>query len=78
MDNAVKFTDEGRVVVSAEELPHARMVRVDVCDTGCGVPSEDQDRIWDLFVQGDMSVTRRHGGTGIGLAMVLPSRMIAS
>jgi signal transduction histidine kinase/DNA-binding response OmpR family regulator len=68
LSNAVKFTDHGRVEVSAQ--PSGRMVQVAVRDTGIGISAEAQKVIFDEFVQGDGSSTRRHGGTGLGLSIV--------
>ncbi|MGH6885123.1 MAG: ATP-binding protein, partial [Geminicoccales bacterium] len=70
--NAVKFTDLGSVVikVSAEAVvPDKVMLRIDVQDTGIGIPLGAQEHIFDRFAQADDSATRRHGGTGLGLAI---------
>jgi two-component system, sensor histidine kinase RpfC len=70
--NAVKFTDVGRVVikVSAEAVaPDKVMLRIDVEDTGIGIPLRAQEHIFERFAQADDSATRRHGGTGLGLAI---------
>jgi signal transduction histidine kinase/CHASE1-domain containing sensor protein/ActR/RegA family two-component response regulator len=70
--NAVKFTERGSVRVHT----HGRSVgdglvelAVAVEDTGIGIPSEQHERIFDLFTQADGSTTRRFGGTGLGLAI---------
>ncbi|MFC1654683.1 PAS domain S-box protein [Myxococcota bacterium] len=72
VDNAVKFTDAGRVVVTVEceskTLDRAR-IKLSVEDTGIGIPAEGLERIFDKFTQVDASPTRRHGGTGLGLAI---------
>ena len=68
LSNAVKFTDRGRIEVIAQ--PSGRMVRIAVKDTGIGISREAQKLIFDEFVQGDGSSTRRHGGTGLGLSIV--------
>jgi signal transduction histidine kinase len=70
--NAVKFTDEGRVVVrvsSTTTLESATAIRCEIADTGIGVDPADVDRMFEPFTQGDMSITRRFGGTGLGLAI---------
>ncbi|TMA54056.1 MAG: response regulator [Deltaproteobacteria bacterium] len=70
--NAIKFTDQGEVVVRVRlEEPTADdvTVHVTVSDTGIGIAREKQGRIFGAFVQVDGSMTRRHGGTGLGLAI---------
>ncbi|MGF1545564.1 MAG: ATP-binding protein [Parvularculaceae bacterium] len=69
--NAVKFTDEGRVVVSAraEEDDGQAMLVIDIEDTGCGVPAEKLERIFSAFEQADGASTRAYDGTGLGLAI---------
>lgn len=70
--NAVKFTDRGEVKVSVsrrqESQDHLRF-RIDVSDTGVGIPAEQQGRLFEAFVQADTTTTRRYGGTGLGLAI---------
>ena len=68
LSNAVKFTDHGHVEISAQSS--GRMVRIAVKDTGIGISAEAQKQIFEEFVQGDGSSTRRHGGTGLGLSIV--------
>jgi len=70
--NAIKFTDQGEVVVQAQpESRHGGKVQVhfSVKDTGIGIPPEKQQIIFEAFSQGDSSTTRRYGGTGLGLAI---------
>ncbi|TMA38432.1 MAG: hypothetical protein E6J83_15375, partial [Deltaproteobacteria bacterium] len=70
--NAIKFTDQGEVVVRvrAEELTAGDVaLHVTVSDTGIGIPGDKQERVFGAFVQVDGSMTRRHGGTGLGLAI---------
>ena len=70
--NAIKFTDEGRIVIrlrSEQEGPDEIWLHIDVEDTGVGIPAEATDRIFDRFAQVDESTTRLHGGTGLGLAI---------
>ena len=70
--NALKFTDEGRVTVSAEVVDRADdrvRYRMQVTDTGLGIDPDQQKHIFDRFFQADGSATRRHGGTGLGLAI---------
>jgi signal transduction histidine kinase/CheY-like chemotaxis protein len=68
LSNAVKFTERGHIEVIAQ--PSGRMVRIAVKDTGIGISAESQKVIFEEFVQGDGSSTRRHGGTGLGLSIV--------
>jgi PAS domain S-box-containing protein len=65
--NAVKFTDRGRITLRI--LPEAEGFRLEVSDTGPGIPAEMLGRIFDPFDQLDPSNTRRHGGSGLGLAI---------
>ena len=72
--NAVKFTNDGEVVlrVSVENAadPHVQL-HFSVSDTGIGIPLEKQEQIFRAFIQADSSTTRRYGGTGLGLAIAL-------
>ncbi|MCX4239906.1 hybrid sensor histidine kinase/response regulator [Paraliomyxa miuraensis] len=73
VSNAVKFTDEGHVLVEVQHLPRnvgPDRFRIEVQDTGVGVPEDRRDAIFEHFQQVDMSTTRTHGGTGLGLAIV--------
>lgn len=63
--NAVKFTDRGHILLALES--DASEVRFIVHDTGPGIPPGSQERIFQPFVQLDGGLTRRHGGTGLGL-----------
>lgn len=67
--NAIKFTDRGRVTVEVSLL-FPGVYRFAVIDTGIGIPAEASGRIFEPFTQLDASATRRHGGTGTGLALV--------
>jgi signal transduction histidine kinase len=66
LTNAVKFTDEGTVVLSAEEDGDGTVV-FQVKDTGIGIAPEHQDRIFESFWQVEQTTTRRVGGAGLGL-----------
>ena len=70
VSNAIRFTEQGgiRVVAGLTDAPSPQL-RVDVIDTGIGVPAEKRECIFDPFTQADSSVTRRFGGTGLGLAI---------
>lgn len=67
VSNAIKFTDEGEVVLSVSR--RKGKVRFVVEDTGIGIPEERQQAIFDAFTQVDGSTTRRFAGTGLGLAI---------
>jgi len=70
IDNAIKFTDVGRVTVSVRALVDESQVSFIVRDTGVGIAQQDIPRIFDLFSQVDSSSTRTHEGVGLGLHIV--------
>jgi signal transduction histidine kinase len=65
LGNAIKFTDAGRVALHLQR--GTASVRIDVDDTGIGIPSDELPRLFRPFAQVDTGLTRRHGGTGLGL-----------
>ena len=71
VSNAVKFTDEGHVLLSLDMMQEGADVDlvISVEDTGAGIAEADQARIFEAFEQVDNSSTRAHGGTGLGLAL---------
>ncbi len=72
VDNAVKFTDSGRVALRvglAEARSGAPDLLCEVTDTGIGVPDGDLHRVFDAFYRADGTATRRQGGVGVGLAV---------
>jgi len=70
VDNAVKFTEAGRVAVVAHAERGSGRVVIEVSDTGPGIPAEDLDTIFDAFHQVGESSTRCTGGVGLGLSIV--------
>jgi len=68
--NAVKFTDSGAVRVRLMEMgADGERLRIEVIDSGPGLPEAHRSRLFQRFAQGDSSITRQHGGTGLGLAI---------
>jgi GAF domain-containing protein len=65
--NAIKFTDAGEVAIKAET--HNGSFHVSVRDTGPGISSADQARLFQEFQQADNAITKKKGGTGLGLAI---------
>lgn len=71
-ENAIKFTEKGFVRISAQYTPTSSSqgdITFNVEDTGIGIAREDLDFVFQPFTQVDGSLTRRHGGTGIGLSI---------
>jgi len=72
LGNAIKFTQEGSVTISAtvlQENSENTTVRFEVADTGVGIPTDQQSKIFDSFTQADSSTTRKFGGSGLGLTI---------
>jgi signal transduction histidine kinase/DNA-binding response OmpR family regulator len=70
--NAVKFTERGEVVLHVKMVDSSKkgvVLRVEIADTGLGITTENQGRLFASFTQADASTTRIFGGTGLGLAI---------
>ncbi|RMF82679.1 MAG: response regulator [Planctomycetota bacterium] len=69
--NAIKFTYEGRIDlrIAFEREPQPARIRFQVIDTGVGIPPEQLNTIFSPFTQADESMSRRFGGTGLGLTI---------
>ena len=65
--NAIKFTERGHVTLSVARVDQT--YRFEVTDSGIGIRAADQDKLFKTFSQADASMTRRFGGTGLGLAL---------
>ena len=72
ISNAIKFTSSGGidVVISGSKLKeNVDNIRVEVHDTGTGIPKESIQKLFDPFTQAEESTTRKYGGTGLGLSI---------
>lgn len=72
MGNAIKFTNEGSVTISATALQDSSThtsVRFEVIDTGVGIPLDKQHKVFESFTQADATTTRKFGGSGLGLTI---------
>jgi two-component system, sensor histidine kinase and response regulator len=73
--NAVKFTEQGEVVISVEQAPEQPADGESVClhfavrDTGVGIPADKRKKVFEAFSQVDSSMARKYGGSGLGLAI---------
>jgi two-component system, sensor histidine kinase and response regulator len=73
VSNAIKFTQQGEVMIRTNRVEDTDndevLVRFEITDTGIGIPSEAQQRLFQPFVQAEGSTSRRFGGTGLGLVI---------
>ncbi len=72
VSNALKFTDQGEIVITAETVlvdEDEATLRLSVCDTGIGIAADKLPLIFDKFTQADETITRRFGGSGLGLSI---------
>ncbi|WP_436858711.1 two-component sensor histidine kinase BarA [Citrobacter tructae] len=70
--NAIKFTENGNIDILVEKRSISNtkvQIEVQIRDTGIGIPERDQSRLFQAFRQADASISRRHGGTGLGLVI---------
>ena len=68
-NNAIKFTQQGSIVMSIEYLESEHLLQIKVQDSGIGLSKDQQERIFLPFMQADTSTTRQFGGTGLGLSL---------
>ncbi|MGB3691927.1 MAG: chemotaxis protein CheB [Spirulinaceae cyanobacterium] len=74
LSNAIKFTESGKIIVAISCSPEQRddshtLLRFEVQDTGIGITSQAQEKLFQPFTQADTSTTRQYGGTGLGLTI---------
>lgn len=73
VSNAIKFTEKGNICIHifliSAPFPDQHLLRFEVIDTGKGIPSDIQTKLFKPFVQGDATTARRFGGTGLGLSI---------
>ena len=71
LNNAIKFTEQGEVLISVSSEPHGNQYEIHfaIKDTGIGIPRERMDRLFKSFSQVDDSITRKYAGAGLGLAI---------
>lgn len=68
LHNAVKFTEHGRIQVDAQASE--QLLQLEIRDTGCGIPADQQQLVFEQFRQADAFLTRAQSGSGLGLALV--------
>lgn len=72
ISNAIKFTEQGEIIIQVNLMKRTNeglFIRCEISDTGIGIAEEDQAHIFESFSQADGSITRKYGGTGLGLAV---------
>ncbi|CAK1768946.1 ATP-binding protein [Vibrio crassostreae] len=68
LNNAIKFTENGFVLVTVKTS--SEQLQLSITDTGCGMSDQQIARAFQPFAQGDRSISRRYGGTGLGITVV--------
>jgi signal transduction histidine kinase len=71
VSNAIKFTEQGKVRLTVDAITQndEQFIKFEVSDTGIGIPADKHEAIFEVFTQADGSMTRKYGGTGLGLAV---------
>lgn len=72
LGNAIKFTEKGKVTLAARivnDYPDRQVIRFSVKDTGIGITEENQKNLFKAYTQADTSITKKYGGTGLGLVI---------
>lgn len=69
LSNAIKFTEKGSVTIESAAVDGGKRVAITVRDTGIGIPQDKVELVFEAFEQADSSVSRRFGGTGLGLTI---------
>lgn len=69
LSNAIRFTDQGQITLRAFLQPETDSLRIVVADTGIGIQPADLDKVFEEFQQSDGSLSRRYGGSGLGLTL---------
>ena len=73
LSNAVKFTEQGSISIRCQQLEsdeQKSVIKFEVQDTGIGIQKDMQGKVFEYFTQADSSITRKYGGTGLGLTIV--------
>lgn len=69
LGNAIKFTEKGTIQLNIELRDDKKTLYFEIIDSGIGISSKDQKKIMESFYQGDPQITRKYGGTGLGLTI---------
>lgn len=69
LSNAVKFTKDGQIKISALYDHNKQNIRIQIADTGIGISEEMRDKVFEDYIQGDVGITKHYGGTGLGLSI---------